>query len=193
MKVVAINGSPRKDGNTAILLRTVFAELERQGIECELLQLSGQAIAGCTACGACLAHKNARCAMADDGFNPLFAKLVAADGILLGSPVYSAGVTAQIKAFIDRAAMVLAANRGLFRHKVGAAVVAARRGGAISAFDTLCHFLHSKEMFLVGSTYWNMVYGRNIGEVESDEEGMANMRNLGENMAWLLQKLNGCR
>ncbi len=190
MKVVAINGSPRQDGNTAILLRTVFAELERQGIGCELIQLSGQTIAGCTACGACVTRKDARCARAEDDFNAVFAKLAAADGIILGSPVYSAGVTAQIKAFIDRAAMVLAANRGLFRHKVGAAVVAARRGGAISAFDTLCHFLHSKEMFLVGSTYWNMVYGRNVGEVASDEEGMGNMRNLGENMAWLLKKIH---
>lgn len=190
MKVVGINGSARPDGNTALLIRAVFAALERQDIECELLQLSGQPLHGCTACGACVAQKNARCAVTDDCFNALFAKLAAADGIVLGSPVYSAGATAQIKAFIDRAAMVLAANRGLFRHKVGAAVVAARRGGAISAFDTLSHFLHSKEMFLVGATYWNMAYGRNIGEVAEDAEGMANMKNLGENMAWLLKKLH---
>jgi multimeric flavodoxin WrbA len=191
LKVVGLNGSPRRDGNTALLIKTVFAELERQGIECELVQLSGQPLHGCTACGVCVARKNARCEIADDFFNDCFAKLLAAEGIILGSPVYSAGVTAQIKAFIDRAAMVLAANRGLFRHKIGAAVVAARRGGAISAFDTLNHFLHSKEMFLVGSTYWNMVYGRNIGEVAGDEEGMANMKNLGQNMAWLLKKLHG--
>lgn len=193
MKVVGINGSPRQDGNTALLIKAVFAELERQGIACELIQLAGRTLHGCTACGACLAQKNARCSVTDDFFNDCLASLIAADGIILGSPVYSAGVTAQIKAFIDRAAMVLAANRGLFRHKVGAAVVAARRGGAISAFDTLNHFLHSKEMFLVGSTYWNMVYGRNIGEVADDAEGMANMRNLAENMAWLLKKLHGCR
>lgn len=191
LKVVGINGSPRQDGNTALLIKTVFAELERQGIECELVQLSGRPLHGCTACGACVAQKNARCTITDDFFNDCLAKLVAADGIILGSPVYSAGVTAQIKAFIDRAAMVLAANRGLLRHKVGAAVVAARRGGAISAFDTLNHFLHSKEMFLVGATYWNMGYGRNIGEVAHDEEGIANMKNLGQNMAWLLHKING--
>lgn len=114
----------------------------------------------------------------------------AADGIILGSPVYSAGVTSQIKALIDRASVILAGNKGLFRHKVGAAVIAARRGGATSAFDTLNHFMHSREMFLVGSTYWNMGYGMNIGDVEQDAEGMANMKNLGQNMAWLLKKIH---
>ena len=189
MKVIGINGSPRKDGNTAILIKTVFAELEQQGIETELIQLSGKTILGCQACWACQKLKNKRCVMTNDDFNECFAKMVEADGIVLGSPVYSAGVTSQIKALIDRASVVLAVNKGLFRHKVGAAVIAARRGGAISAFDTLNHFLHSKEMFLVGSTYWNMTYGREIGEVEQDEEGMANMKNLGQNIAWLLKKI----
>jgi multimeric flavodoxin WrbA len=190
MKVVGVNGSPRKDGNTAIIINTIFRELNAQGIETELIQLAGQKIEGCNACWACQQLGSARCVIDSDFFNEAFAKMVAADGIILGSPVYAAGVTAQMKALIDRASIVLTVNRGLFRHKVGAAVVAARRGGAISAFDTLNHFLHSKEMFLVGSTYWNMVYGRNIGEVAGDEEGMANMRNLGENMAWLLRKIH---
>ena len=190
MKVVGINGSPRKDGNTAIIINTIFRELEAQGIETELIQLAGRKIDGCTACWACASLKNGRCVIDGDFFNEVFAKMAAADGIILGSPVYAAGVTAQIKALIDRASLVLSVNKGLFRHKVGAAVVAARRGGAISAFDTLNHFLHSKEMFLIGSTYWNMVYGRDIGEVAGDEEGMANMRNLGENMAWLLHKIH---
>ncbi len=191
MKVVGINGSPRQDGNTALLLKTVFAELNARGIETELIQLAGRPLAGCTACYACLAQKNARCVIDDDFFNDCFAQMIAAEGIILGSPVYAAGATAQIKALIDRASMVLAANKGLFKHKVGAAVVAARRGGAVGAFDTLTHFLHSKDMYLVGSTYWNMAYGRNIGEVTDDAEGIANMRNLGENMAWLLKKLYG--
>ncbi|MDR3560039.1 MAG: flavodoxin family protein [Negativicutes bacterium] len=191
MKVVGLNGSARKDGNTAILLQTVFSELNRQGIETELIQLAGQPIKGCTACGVCLTQKDKRCCITDDFFNECFAKLIAADGMILGSPVYAAGVTSQIKAVIDRASMVLAGNRGLLKYKVGAAVTAVRRGGATSAFDTLTHFLHSKEMFLVGSTYWNMVYGREIGEVEQDQEGMANMKNLGQNMAWLLQKIHG--
>ena len=122
-----------------------------------------------------------------DDFNDCLEKMIAADGIILGSPVYSAGVTSQIKAFIDRASVVLSANKGLLKHKVGAVVIAARRGGAISAFDTLNHFLH----ILVGSTYWNMVYGKIIGEVEQDQEGIANMKNLGQNMAWLLKKIHG--
>jgi multimeric flavodoxin WrbA len=126
----------------------------------------------------------------NDSFNDIFAAMIEADGIILGSPVFSTGVTSQIKALIDRASMVLSGNRGLFKHKVGGAVVAARRGGAIDAFDTLNHFMHSKEMFLVGSTYWNMVYGNAVGEVEGDQEGMENMKNLGQNMAWLLKKIH---
>lgn len=186
-----MNGSPHKNGNTARLLSTVLNELNQQGIETELVHLSGQTIKGCTACRGCITQKNNQCVMTDDFFNDCLAKMIAADGILLGSPVYSAGVTSQIKAFIDRASIVLAANRGLLKHKVGAAVVAVRRGGAISAFDTLTHFLHSKEMFLVGSTYWNMGYGNDIGDVEQDLEGIANMKNLGQNMAWLLKKIHG--
>lgn len=190
MKVVGINGSPRKDGNTSLLIQTVFIELNRLGIDTELISLSGKNIKGCMACRACVKNKNKQCVMTDDFFNECLGKMIAADGIILGSPVYSAGVTSQIKALIDRASIVLAANRGLLKHKVGATVIAARRGGAISAFDTLNHFLHSKEMFLVGSTYWNMGYGNATGEVENDQEGMANMKNIGENMGWLLKKIN---
>ena len=190
MKVIGINGSPRPNGNTAILIQTVFHELKQQNIETELIQLSSQPIKGCTSCWGCMSMKNNQCIITDDYFNECLSKLIDADGIILGSPVYSAGVTAQIKAFIDRASVVLAANKGLLKYKVGAAVIAARRGGAMPAFDTLSHFLHSKEMFLVGSTYWNMVYGRNIGEVEQAQEGIANMKNLGQNMAWLLKKIH---
>ena len=191
MKVIGINGSPRKEGNTSILIQTLFNELNRQGIDTEMISLSGQNIRGCTACGVCMKQKNQQCIITDDFFNTYLEKMIGAHGIILGSPVYSAGVTSQIKALIDRASMVLAANRGLLKYKVGATVIAARRGGAISAFDTLNHFLHSKEMFLVGSTYWNMGYGNAIGEVEQDQEGMANMKNIGENMAWLLKKIHG--
>lgn len=190
MKVIGINGSPRKDGNTAILIQTVFEELTKEGIETELIQLSGKRIEGCKACRACHKNKNKQCVITDDFFNECFAKMLASEGIILGSPVYSAGVTSQMKALIDRASMVLAGNRGLFKHKVGASVIAARRGGAISAFDTLNNFLHSKEMFLVGSSYWNMAYGNAIGEVEQDQEGIDNMKNLGQNMAWILKKIH---
>jgi multimeric flavodoxin WrbA len=191
MKVVGINGSPRKDGNTAILIKAVFEELNQQGIDTELISLADKNIKGCIACRACIKNKNQQCVIKNDDFNACLEKMISADGIILGSPVYSAGVTSQIKALIDRASIVLAANKGLLKHKVGATVIAARRGGAMSAVDTLHHFLHSKEMFLVGSTYWNMVYGNEIGDVEQDQEGMNNMKNLGENMAWLLKKING--
>lgn len=191
MKVIGINGSGRKDGNTALLMRTVFAELAQQGIDTELIQLADYPIHGCTACWACHHADDHRCVMTDDAFQYCFEQLLAADGILLASPVYSADVTAQMKALLDRASAVLSANKGLFRHKVGAAITAARRAGGMHAFDTMMHFLHSKEMILVGSSYWNMGYGMDIGAVEQDQEGMANMRNLGQNMAWLLQKLHG--
>jgi len=190
MKVISINGSPRKDGNTAILIQTVFKELEKEGIETELIQLSGKKVDGCKACWACHKNKNKQCIITDDFFNECFTKMVASDGIILGSPVYSAGVTSQMKALIDRASIILAGNRGLFKYKVGASVVAARQGGAISAFNTMNNFLHSKEMFLVGSSYWNMAYGNAIGEVEQDQEGIDNMKNLGQNMAWILKKIH---
>jgi multimeric flavodoxin WrbA len=190
MKVIVINGSPRKEGNTAILIQTVFNELIKQDIETELIQLSGKHIEGCKACWACHKNKNKQCVITDDFFNECFSKMVDSDGIILGSPVYSVGVTSQMKALIDRASMVLTGNIELFKYKVGASVLAARRGGAISAFDTLNHFLHSKEMFLVGSNYWNMVYGNAIGEVEHDLEGIENMKNIGQNMAWILKKIH---
>jgi len=190
MKVIGINGSPRKNGNTAILIQIVFDELKKEGIETELIQLSDKNIVGCKACRACHKNKNKQCVNKDDFFNECLEKMAVSDGIILGSPVYSAGVTSQMKALIDRASMVLAGNRGLLKHKVGASVIAARRGGAISAFDTLNNFLYSKEMFLVGSSYWNMVYGNAIGEVEQDQEGIENMKNLGQNMAWLLKKIH---
>lgn len=115
--------------------------------------------------------------------------MVEADGIILGSPVYSADVSAKMKAFLERVGVVVATNPGLLRHKVGAAVAAVRRGGGMTTADTMNHFMLNKEMIVVGSTYWNMVYGKNIGDVLSDDEGMANMSNLGENMAWLIKRL----
>ncbi len=190
MKVIGINGSARKDGNTAIIMNRVFAELNREGIETELIQLAGHPIRSCTACGSCGSRKNQKCMFTGDIIDECLEKILLADGLLLGSPTYFTDVTAEMKAFIDRVGFVARANDYMFKHKVGAGVIAVRRGGATHAFDTLNHFLHYMQMFLVGSTYWNMVYGRNIGEVEKDEEGMANMINLGQNMAYLLKKLN---
>lgn len=189
MKVLGINGSPRKNGNTSILIKTVFDELMKEGIEIELIQLSENKIEGCRACRACHKNRNKQCVITDDFFNECLEKMIASDGIILGSPVYSAGVTSQMKALIDRASMVLAGNKGLLKYKVGASVVAARRGGAISAFDTLNNFMYSKEMILAGSSYWNMVYGNAVGEVEHDHEGIENMKNLGQNMAWISKRI----
>lgn len=188
MKVIGISGSYRKDGNTAILIRTVFEELEKQGIETEMIQLFDKEIKICKGCFACKGNK--KCIIKDDVFNEIFNKIVEADGIIFGSPVYSADISAKIKAFLERAGVIVATNPGLLKHKVGGAVVAVRRGGGMTAVDTLNHFLLNKEVLLVGSTYWNMVYGKDLGDVLKDEEGIRNMKNLGQNMAWLIKKIN---
>jgi multimeric flavodoxin WrbA len=190
MKVVAINGSARKDGNTAILLRAVLKELETEGIETDLIQLSGKKIHGCLACRECARNKDRRCGQKNDDGNALLEKMEQADGILLGSPTYVADITPEIKALIDRACLVSMANGGLFRRKVGAAVVAVRRAGAIHAFDSLNHFFLLSQMIIPGSSYWNIGVGREIGDVEKDEEGMRTMKVLGQNMAWLLKKIH---
>ena len=186
MKVIGINGSARKDGNTALILRLVFAELEAAGIETELIQLADLEIAPCRGCFGCRGKAN--CVFRNDGFCSVMEKMTAADGILLGSPVYSADVSAKMKALLERAGVVAATNPGLLRHKVCAAAAAVRRGGGLAAVDTMNHFFLNKEMLVVGSTYWNMVYGGEIGDVLSDAEGVANMKNLGRNIAWLLEK-----
>lgn len=189
MKVIGINGSSRNDGNTAIIVGEVFDELNKEGIETELIQLADYEIQPCRGCFACKGRGN--CVFAKDGFAEIFSRMVEADGILLGSPVYSADVSAKMKAFLERAGVVVATNPGLLRHKVGGAVAAVRRGGGMTTVDTMNHFMLNKEMIVVGSTYWNMVYGKNIGDVLSDDEGMANMRNLGENMSWLIKTVKG--
>ena len=190
MNVVAFNGSGRADGNTAILLRTALAELDREGIKTELIQLAGEHLHGCTACYTCAKRKDGRCAQADDSLNEYVSRMVAADGILLGSPTYFGDITANIKALIERAGMVVRVNGELLRRKVGAGVVAVRRGGAIHAFDSLNHFFTIGQMITVGSSYWNIGIGREVGQVTGDEEGQGTMRTLGQNMAWLLKKLN---
>jgi len=191
LKVIAINGSARKDGNTAILLKKVLSELEAQGIETELLQMSGKKITGCTACDKCLENRDGHCAVKKDILNEYLDKIVAADGIILGSPTYFADISAGMKALIERVGRVSMSNGGLLKRKVGAAVVAVRRGGAIHAVDSLNHFFLISQMIIPGSTYWNMGIGRAKGEVENDAEGIKNMSNLGQNMAWLLEKLQG--
>jgi len=189
MKVVAFNGSARKDGNTAILIRKVFGALEAEGIETELFQLAGKKIRGCTACGKCYENKNKKCVVDNDVLNECLEKMVEADGIILGSPTYFADVTTETKALIDRAGFVARANSDMLRRKVGAAVVAVRRAGAIHVFDTINHFFLISQMIVPGSFYWNLGIGRKPGEVEQDSEGLETMELLGQNMAWLLKKI----
>ena len=188
-KVVAFNGSARKGGNTTILLRYVLKELEKEGIETELIEMSGAKIHGCLACRKCSVKKNRRCSQTGDMGNAYIEKMEQADGILLGSPTYVADVSPEIKALMDRACLVSKANGGIFRRKVGAAVVAVRRAGAIHAFDALNHFFLISEMIVPGSSYWNIGVGLEIGDVEKDEEAVQTMKTLGQNMAWLLKKL----
>ncbi|MBU1243757.1 flavodoxin family protein [Myxococcota bacterium] len=190
MQVLMINGSPKRHGNTARLLAEVAVPLQAAGITTELVQLADTPIQGCHGCGACGKSKNNLCAITSDALNTLLPKLFSADGIVLGSPVYFADVSSEMLALIHRAGMVSRVNGDLLRRKVAAGVVAVRRGGAIHAFDTLNHFFLIGQMIVAGSNYWNIGLGRLPGEVENDAEGMGTMRVLGENMAWLLEKIN---
>lgn len=190
MKVLAINGSPRSHGNTATLIDKVLAELKKEGIETELVQLGGRKIHGCTACMKCFESRNNRCAIDNDILNELVNKMAGADGIIIGSPTYFANISSEVKALIDRAGLVAIANGHLLKRKVGAAVVAVRRAGATNAFDAINKFFLINQMMVPGSAYWNMGFGLGEQEVKDDEEGMNTMTILGENMAWLLRKLN---
>jgi multimeric flavodoxin WrbA len=191
MKVVAFNGSARKKGNTTMLLEAVLQPLAEAGAETELVELAGTNPKGCKACYVCFKEKDGTCAVKDDIINECIAKMVQADAIILGSPTYFADVSSEMKALIDRCGMVSRANGDLYRRKLGASVVAARRAGAIHAFDSMNHFFLIGQMIVVGSSYWNIGHGREKGDVSGDEEGMKTMRQLGENMAWLLTKLRG--
>lgn len=189
MKAIAFNGSARKNGNTAILTKYVFEALENHGIETEMYQLAGKEIRGCIACYKCFDNKDGHCAVTKDVLNECIDKIVAADAVIIGSPVYFSDVTTSTKALMERAGFVAKANSDMFKRKVGAAVVAVRRAGSIHTFDSINHFFLISQMIIPGSSYWNIGIGRNIGEVEKDEEGIGIMRNLGENMAWLLKKM----
>jgi len=189
LKVIAFNGSARKDGNTAILIRYVLEVLEKEGIETELIQLSGEQIHGCMACGTCRKIQNKECKIVNDNVNLYIKKMTEADGIILGSPTYFSMMSSEMKALIDRAGFVGRANNDLFKRKVGAAVVAVRRAGGIPTFDAINHFFLISQMIVPGSSYWNVGIGLNKGDVEKDEEGIKTMEDLGRNMAWLLKKL----
>lgn len=185
MYAIAINGSPRKGGNTELLLKEVLSELHTAGWETELVKIGGTAIRGCVACNKCFENKDNKCSVKKDKFNDFYAKMLKADAMILGSPTYFAAVSADLKALIERAGFVAYANGHAFSGKIGAAVVAVRRGGATHVYDSINHMFQMSRMILPGSTYWNIGYGLNKEEVLDDDEGMANMRHLGQSIAWL--------
>ena len=186
MKVIAINGSPNKNGNTFHALNMVGNELTAQDIEFEIIHIGNKMIHGCIACYNCVKNQNEQCNLKSDELNEWIQLLKKANGIILGSPVYYSGIAGTMKSFLDRLFFVSSVNGGLFRHKVGAAVVAVRRSGGSSTLDSLNHFITYSEMILAASNYWNIIHGRDAGEVEKDEEGKQIMSILGKNIAWLL-------
>ena len=187
MKVVAINGSPNKEGNTYHALTMVGSKLKEQGIEFEIIHIGNKAIRGCLACGKCRKTMDEKCSITSDPLNEWIQSMKTADGLILASPVHYAGIPGTMKSFLDRAFYVAGSNGGLFRNKVGAAVVAVRRTGGSVTFDSLNHFLTYSEMILATSNYWNIIHGRTPGEVVQDAEGVQIMEVLGSNMAWLLK------
>lgn len=187
MKVIAINGSPKKEGNTYHALKMVGDELVANGIEFEILHIGHKLIHGCTACGKCAENRDEKCSLGTDGLNHWIQTIKEADGIILGSPVYYSGIAGTMKSFLDRLFFVSGSNGNLLRHKVAAAVVAVRRTGGSSTLDGLYHYLTYAEMIVATANYWNVIHGRNAGEVSQDGEGVQVMRVLGKNMAWLLK------
>lgn len=191
MKVIAFNGSPRKDGNTSILIKHIFGELEAQRIETDLVQLSDKEIHGCIACYRCVKNKDKQCAVKTDAANEYIEKMLGADGIILGSPVYFQDVTPEMKALIDRTGYVSRSNGRMFKNKVGASVVAVRRSDSIHALDTMDHFFLAGEMVIVGR---GAGIGLKKGDVDKDAEGIQQVKSLGQRMGWLLKKIHtpGC-
>jgi len=185
MRVIAINGSPRPGGNTEILLKKVLEPLAAAGWQTEFVQLGGRDIHGCLACYKCFQTKDGRCVQTKDACNKVIESMTKADAIIIGSPTYFTDVSAEVKALIDRAGLVGLASGGLWRGKIGAAVVAVRRGGGTHAFDTINHLFLISGVVIPGSTYWNLGFGREKGDVAKDDEAARNMKDLGQNIAWL--------
>jgi len=188
MRVLGINCSPRKGGNTEFLIKEVFKPIEERGHETILFQLGGKDVKGCKACMACRNDRTGHCVQDNKAINECILEMMKADAIIIGTPTYFTDITTEAKALMDVAGYVLSGIGTPLKRKVGAAVVAVRRAGSIHAFDTLNHFFLIKEMLVPGSTYWNMAFGRNKGEVANDAEGMNTMKSLGENIAWLMER-----
>lgn len=189
MKAVAFNGSPRAGGNTELLLRKVLEPIAEAGIETEFVQVGGKQIRGCCACGKCMERKDKRCAITTDIINDCIEKMIGADVIICGSPTYFSDMTSEMKALVDRSGFVARVNGFLFARKIGAAVIAVRRAGAIHAFDSINHMFFINKMIMPGSTYWNLGFGLGKGDAAKDEEGIENMRDLGDTIAWLAKTI----
>lgn len=191
MKVIAFNGSPRKEGNTAQSIRIVLNELEKEGIETEFIQLGGSKVFGCLACNKCFERKDNRCIRKDDEMNDFIAKIQEADGVIIGSPTYFSNVSTEVKALIDRTGYVNKANGGnLLRGKAGAGVVSVRRAGATFVYSAINFYFGIAEMVVPGSSYWNMTLSLHPGDVQKDAEGIRTFETLGRNMASLVKKLS---
>lgn len=186
MKVIAFNGSPKKDGNTYEAIKAVAKELEKENIEVEVIHVGNKVIRGCLACGGCSRNMNETCVIENDEVNEWIQKMKEADGIILGSPVHYSAIAGTMKSFLDRAFLVTSVNGAMLRHKVGASVVAVRRSGGVPTFDQLNNYINYSEMVMPTSNYWNVVHGTEPGEATQDEEGMQIMRVLGKNMSWLM-------
>jgi multimeric flavodoxin WrbA len=186
MKVIAFNGSPKKEGNTFLALEVIREELEKEGVEFELITVGNKTVKACMSCYKCAENQDGKCIIKDD-VNEWIDKIREADGLLLGSPVHFAGIDGALKSFLDRAFLVAGVNGSLFRHKVGAGIVAVRRSGGTAALDQLYKHLMYQEMFIPTANYWNIIHGRTPGEVKLDDEGIQTMRVLGKNMAALLK------
>lgn len=193
MKVVAFNGSPKKEGNTYHALKIVMEELEKEGIETEIIQVGHKTIKGCIACNQCLRNRDERCAIKNDEVNDWIQVMKEADGIILASPVYFSAIAGTMKSFLDRAFYVSGMNGNLFRQKVGGSVVAVRRSGGVPTFNQLNNYLNYAEITMPNSNYWNVIHGARPGEVLQDEEGVQIMQVLGKNIAWALKKDEHCQ
>jgi multimeric flavodoxin WrbA len=188
MRVLGINGSPHRNGNTSVMLGWVLEELETEGVETEVFNLAGKPLAGCVDCRRCFANKDKKCSFTSDALNDVIERILAADGVIIGTPTYFCNVPANVKALIERVGFVNIANDGMLKRKVGAAAVVARRGGAIDTFTAVNHlFLHA-QMIVPGSSYWNMGYGERDQEVRNDAEAERTMRTLAQNIAWVLKR-----
>ncbi len=191
LKALAFNGSPHADGNTAMALKIVLAELEAEGIECELLHVGAMNLRGCSACDQCFVRKDGKCAIVSDALNDCVYKMLKADAILLGSPVYVGDVSSSIRALIERACMISRANGNVFMRRIGAGVVVARRAGGTSALDSMNRFLLAQGMAVAGSSYWNLAIGKARWGIMEDAEGLRTMKNLGSNIVWMTKGLRG--